>query len=102
MDLRTYLTQAPRGAGVAIAKALGVHPVMVSQYASGRKAVPEDRAPALEAATNFEVPCEESCPGSRWVRVPDDAWPIGRPLLDKAPTLTAANDDTAPAARVEG
>lgn len=92
MDLRTYLNNAPRGAGAAIAKALGVHPVMISQYAAGTKAVPEDRAPALEAATEFEVRCEESCSSTRWVRVAAEGWPHGKPLADKTPDLAVAGD----------
>jgi hypothetical protein len=87
MDLRTYLNEAPRGAGVLVARAVGVHAVMVSQWAAGAKPIPDDRAPALEAATDFKVQCEISCPDARWVRVPAAGWPNGKPLLDHAPTL---------------
>lgn len=82
-DLRAYLTEMGRGATSAVARAVGVHPVMVSQWATRTKPVTEGRAPALERATGFRVLCELSCPGSRWVRVPDAAWPHGKPLLDK-------------------
>jgi hypothetical protein len=59
---------------------------MVSQWASPErpKPIPEDRAPDLERATGFRVTCETSCPLATWVRIPDPAWPHGRPLLDKA------------------
>lgn len=90
MNLRTYLEQAPRGAGAKIARAVGVHAVMVSQWAAGSKQIPEDRAPALEAATEGSVRCEEVCPEARWVRVPADGWPDGKPLLDKAPSRVSS------------
>lgn len=85
-DLRTYLDEAGRGAATAIATALGVHPVMISQWAAAErpKPIPEDRAPDLERATGFRVRCETSCPLATWVRIPDPAWPHGKPLLDKA------------------
>jgi hypothetical protein len=88
-DLRAYLGNAGRGAGTAIARALGVHPVMVSQWATGTNPISEDRAPDLERATGFRVRCETSCPDAVWVRVPDPDWPGGRPLLDKASVLPA-------------
>jgi DNA-binding transcriptional regulator YdaS (Cro superfamily) len=92
-DLRTYLNSAGRGAASAIARALGVHVVMVYQWASDkrRKAISEDRAPDLERATGFRVTCETSCPDAVWVRVPDPDWPHGKPLLDKASALPAAS-----------
>jgi DNA-binding transcriptional regulator YdaS (Cro superfamily) len=85
-DLRTYLKSAGRGAPSAIARALGVHVVMVYQWAAAEKpkAISEDRAPDLERATGFQVLCETSCPLATWVRIPDPAWPHGKPLLDKA------------------
>jgi DNA-binding transcriptional regulator YdaS (Cro superfamily) len=107
MNLRTFLAQAPRGTGAAIARALRVHPVMVSQWAAGVKRVTEDHAPALEALTEHLVSCEETCPDARWVRVDADGWPKGKPLLDKTPELAelppAANDQAPePATAVQG
>lgn len=51
MDLRTYLAAQPRGAGAELAKRLGVHPVMVSQWAMGTKPVPLERCTDMEIAT---------------------------------------------------
>jgi len=107
-DLRTYLDKAERGTAARIARALKVHPVMLSQWASGEKAISEDQAPSLEWETGFEVLCETSCPkpkNGRWVRVPDVDWPNGKPLLDKTPASAesipvpvAAREEPAPAA----
>lgn len=72
--LRTFLDGAPRGSATAIAKAVGVHPVMVSQWASGDKPVPVDRATKLEAATGGAV--------MRWHSRPDD-WHVHWPELVK-------------------
>ena len=74
-----------RGAAANLARALDVNPVLISQWATDTRPVPEDRAPALEFATGFRVKVERMCPGTRWVRVPDAAWPNGKPLMDKTP-----------------
>ena len=84
MNLRDYLKTAERGSAADIARAVGVHPVMVSQWASGLKPVPPERCPGLERATSGAVTCEEQRPDAAWHRVPDAEWPggKGRPLLD--------------------
>lgn len=84
MDLKTY-TETERGAAARLARALKVPPVLISQWAAGTRPIPEDRAPAIEAETDFQVTAETSCPAARWVRVPDEHWPNGKPLLDKTP-----------------
>lgn len=76
MQLRDYLNQRGRGAGCAIARALGVKPVMVSQWASGAKRIPFERCTAIEAATEGVV--------RRWDLRPGDwhhHWPelVGMP-----------------------
>lgn len=81
MDLKTFT--APRGTAAKLAVALRVPPVLVSQWLSGARPVPEDRAPAIEFETGFKVRVEELCPKTRWVRVSDPAWEHGRPLIDK-------------------
>jgi len=99
-DLRAYLDKAERGTAARIARALKVHPVMLSQWASGEKAISEDQAPSLELETGFEVPCETSCPkpkNGRWVRVPDADWPNGKPLLDKTPACAMEGAAATPA-----
>jgi DNA-binding transcriptional regulator YdaS (Cro superfamily) len=87
MDIRTYLSQADRGAGVALARAIGVHPVMVSQWASGQKAVAVERCAAIERATDGQV--------KRWSLRPADwhlIWPelIGIEGAPEIPTQQAA------------
>lgn len=85
MDLKTYLSDAPRGTAAAIARAAGVKPVMVSQWASGRKTpIPVGRCVQIEHATQGAV--------RRWHLRPDDwhrVWPelIG---ADGAPAPAAA------------
>lgn len=74
-----------RGVSARLARALNIPAVLISQWASGARAVPEDRAPALEFETGFLVPVEALCPNTRWHRVPDPAWPNGKPLIDKTP-----------------
>lgn len=98
MDIQTYLATSPRGRARALAEAIHVHPVMVSQWSSGVKTVPVDRRPAIEFATEGAVTCEELGSDVRWHRVADSTWPnpAGRPLMDFAaaepsqPTVTEA------------
>lgn len=52
----------PQGAQAALAKALGVAPVLVSQWANGKRAVPLDRCVQIEQATKAAVTCEELRP----------------------------------------
>lgn len=69
MNLRAF-TESERGSSAKLARALGVSPVMVSQWASGLKAVPVERCTALEVATSGAV--------RRWELRPDDwhlIWP---------------------------
>ncbi len=91
MNLTNYV-KAERGRGAEVANAIGVHPVMVSQWISDAKPVPPERCPAIERATKGAVTVEELRPDARWHRVPDEAWPggRGRPLLDVASQQAAA------------
>jgi len=93
MELQTYTKE--RGAAARLARDLDVSPVLVSQWANGTRPVPEDRAPAIEAATRFTVSVEELCPLSCWVRVPDPNWPSGKPLLDKTPAAAPTAQEVA-------
>jgi DNA-binding transcriptional regulator YdaS (Cro superfamily) len=54
MNLLAYVKEE-RGRGAAIAAAVGVHPVMVSQWATGAKPVPVDRCAAIDKATGGKV-----------------------------------------------
>lgn len=44
--------------------------------------IPAEHCPTLERALGFK--CEALRPDLKWVRVTDDAWPEGKPLLDLA------------------
>jgi len=50
------------------------------------KGIPAARAPDIERGTDGRYTVEVLCPGVRFVRVPDPAWPHpqGRPCLDVA------------------
>ena len=71
MDIRTYLQESPRGAGAALAQALGVHPVMVSQWASGLKAMPLYRCAPIESATDGKVTRRDLRPNDWWLHWPE-------------------------------
>lgn len=95
MELNEYTEE--RGVAARLARALNVPPVLISQWASGTRPVPEDRAPAIEFETEFKVPVETLCPNTRWERVPHPDWPNGKPLMDKTPlTRVTDSDDPAP------
>lgn len=91
LSLKNYL-DCERGRRASLAAALGVSPVMVSQWTTapehaGAKRIPTDRRPDIEKATNGQVTCESLGDDVRWVRKPDATWPWhpnGRPLLDIA------------------
>lgn len=65
MDLKTY-AESERGASANLARAIGVSPVMVSQWIGGAKAVPAERCPAIERATRGAVRCEDLRPDVAW------------------------------------
>jgi DNA-binding transcriptional regulator YdaS (Cro superfamily) len=85
MSLSDYVS-AERGRRAALARVIKVHPVLVSQWASGKRGIPSDRCPAIERGTGGKVTCEEMRPDVVWHRVPDAEWPHprGRPLIDVA------------------
>ena len=74
MDLRSYVS-AERGRAARLAEAIGVNPVMVSQWASHVREVPVDRCTAIESATGGAV--------MRWDLRPTD-WALMWPELIKA------------------
>lgn len=65
MNLSTYLKQE-RGLGSALAAALGVSPVVVSQWANKRRPVPAEHCPGIERFTEAAVPCEVLRPDVDW------------------------------------
>ncbi len=67
MDLKTYLeTSQNRGAGLALARAVGVSPVIISQWKTGVRQVAAERCPAIERATAGAVRCEDLRPDVDW------------------------------------
>lgn len=76
MNLRDYITQGGRGAGTALARSLGVRPVMVSQWAGGKKPVPLGRCTDIERETGGRV--------RRWDLRPAD-WHLIWPELATIP-----------------
>jgi DNA-binding transcriptional regulator YdaS (Cro superfamily) len=52
MDLSTYLESI---SGIELARALGVHPSLVSQWKTGRRRVSADTAVRIERATHGAV-----------------------------------------------
>lgn len=61
MELLNYV-KAQRGRSAKLAAEVGVKPVMVSQWASGKKPVPIARCAALEKATGGAVTRQELRP----------------------------------------
>lgn len=90
MDIKAYLANEPRGAAADLARAVGVHPVTVSQWANGIKAVSAERCVPIERATAGAV--------RRWDLRPDDwhrIWPelIGTDGAPAIPETIAAQED---------
>ncbi len=54
MELHAYLG-AERGRGSGLAKAIGVTPVLISQWGCRRRQVPAERCRAIETATGGQV-----------------------------------------------
>jgi DNA-binding transcriptional regulator YdaS (Cro superfamily) len=69
MDLPTWINQQ-YGRGVLLAKAVGVQPSYVSDWVTGKKAVPAARCHAIVRLTNGAVTLQELRPDD-WA----DYWP---------------------------
>jgi DNA-binding transcriptional regulator YdaS (Cro superfamily) len=86
MHLRDYLKNKPRGTGSALAAALKVQRVLVSQWAAEKspRPVPQEHCAPLERETAGEVTAEEMRPDLPWLRVKDRKWPNpkGKPMCD--------------------
>ncbi len=73
------------GRQTEIARAIGVDPQLVWQWAREARPIPAGRRPEIERATDGVVTCEEQGDEITWLRVPDAAWPWhpkGKPLRD--------------------
>ena len=80
MNLPDYLS-AERGRGAALAAAVGVTQVMISQWASGIKSVPPERCVSIEHATAGVVTRRDLRPDD-WARF----WPELQQFKAKATT----------------
>ena len=64
MNLSVYLEI--RGRVNALAAAIGVDPVVVSQWKTGARPIPAHHCPEIERATAGVVTCEELRPDVSW------------------------------------
>lgn len=68
------------GGLVRLAERIGKKKQTLMHYKLG---VPDEAGPLIEEAVAFEVLTEDLCPpAERWVRIPADGWPSGKPFLD--------------------
>lgn len=65
MNLIDYL-KSERGRASALARALGITPVLISQWANGVRQVPAEYCPAIERQTSGSVRCEVLRPDVDW------------------------------------
>lgn len=63
MELGIYLEEK---SAVSLAAAIGVNPVLISQWRTGARKVPAERCPSIERATNGIVRCEDLRPDVDW------------------------------------
>jgi DNA-binding transcriptional regulator YdaS (Cro superfamily) len=70
MDLKTYITESPRGTAAKLALELGVSASYLSQMAHGQAPISPDRAVEIEQKTDGQVTREELYPND-WQRF----WP---------------------------
>jgi DNA-binding transcriptional regulator YdaS (Cro superfamily) len=69
MTLRAFVS-AERGRCAQLARLIGVHPVLVSQWAGGKRDVPIEHCAAIEQATQGAVTRQQLRPAD-WARI----WP---------------------------
>lgn len=97
MQLPNWL-EKERGRTLALARALGCAGATVSEWSTGRKAVPPKHAPTIERLTFGEVTCEEMCPSVEWHVLRDGPRSLNAPAADAAVSVQmiaapeAAND----------
>jgi len=70
MDLKTYISNSPRGTASGLAKALSISPSYLSQMASGLAPISPERSVAIERFTVGEVSRRDLRPDD-WQRI----WP---------------------------
>lgn len=70
MDLKTYISESPRGCATKLASELGVSLSYLSQMASGSAPISPERCVAIEGATSRQVTRKDLRPDD-WERI----WP---------------------------
>lgn len=84
MQLQIWANEE-RGRGLMLAKALGVQPPSVSDWITGKKAVPLERCTAIERATDGAVTRQDLRPddwAQIWPELADAQVPIASPVAD--------------------
>lgn len=78
MDLKMYLKR--RGAGKELAVAIGISPVVISQWKTCARPIPSEHCIEIERATEGAVRCEELRPDIDWgyLRASATDKPIGK------------------------
>ncbi|WP_080422483.1 YdaS family helix-turn-helix protein [Burkholderia ubonensis] len=84
MNLKTYISTAPRGTAKRLADALGVSPSYLSQMASGASSINPRRCRQIEDATGGNVTRRELRPND-WHEIwPDLAYVVEAPTKEVA------------------
>ncbi|WP_305072113.1 transcriptional regulator [Paracandidimonas lactea] len=65
MNLLDFVNQE-RGKRMQLAIAIGVPPILISQWANRKRQVPAERCPDIERATAGAVRCEDLRPDIDW------------------------------------
>lgn len=99
MKLIDYLKQE-RGRASALARALDISPVLISQWANGARQVPAERCPDIERDTSGQVACEDLRPDVNWAYLRDSspaepavqAEPVMDPVMEQRGELSGDMD----------
>lgn len=97
MNIKSW-TSAQRGRSLSLANALGVSPPTVSDWCTGKKAIPVERCVAIERATNFEVTRQDLRPND-W----QDIWPelAQAPVNTEQPATKIVAKESCPVAGLD-
>lgn len=66
MNLSTYFESQGRGTAIRLAKDIGAFSSDMSSWTTGKRPVPAERCPQIEAATGGLVRCEDLRPDVQW------------------------------------
>ncbi len=91
MDLKTFISESPRGCATKLASALGVSLSYLSQMASGSAPISAERCVAIEQATEGQVTRKDLRPKD-WEKI----WPE---LAEQAADAEAIRESKGPIGR---